>query len=287
MYNAGLGSAAEVSPTGSWFQTRDRFRDPAGALRLAEFMTALSRFPVGHLVDLGAGHGIFSRIAADLGWQVTAVDARDMRFPDDTRVRWVTSDVRSFDGYEGPEGSDGGTGGTVVACLGLWYHLTLADQLALIRRIAPRPLILDTHLARADPADHVVHWAKLSGLVQDGVHEGRMYSESGKTSQATASWGNTSSFWPTSQTLQDQLTDAGYDLVERLLPKVAPDREYLVAQVLADDARARLDDLVARYNPLRGPGESAATPPAAAPGEGERSRVGRLASAVRRLARCE
>jgi hypothetical protein len=255
---------------------------------MAEFVTALSRFPVGHLVDLGAGHGIFSRIAADLGWQVTAVDARDLRFPNDTRVRWVTSDVRDFDGYEGPEGSDGGTGGTggtVVACLGLWYHLTLADQLALVRRIAPRPLILDTHVARADPADHVVHRTKLSQLVQDGVHEGRLYSESGNASQATASWGNTSSFWPTPQTLQHQLADAGYDLVRRLLPPVAPDREYLVAQVLSDDARARLTDLVARYNPLRDPGESAATPPAAVLDQGEWSRIGRLASAVRRRAR--
>jgi hypothetical protein len=242
-----------------WFACCDRFRDPAGALRMGQFVTALSRFPVGQLVDLGAGHGIFSRIAADLGWQVTAVDARDMRFPDDARVRWVIADVRDFDAYDGV---------TVVACLGLWYHLTLADQLALIAKIAPRPLILDTHVARENLADHPVHPTKLSGFVSEGGYTGRLYSESGKATQATASWGNTSSFWPTAAGLERQLTEAGYDLVERLLPAVAPDRECLVAQAMSGDARARLDDLVARYNPPRPAQELAAAVSAAAGWDG-------------------
>jgi hypothetical protein len=258
----------------SWFASCDRVRDPAGALRMAEFVTALSRFPVGHLVDLGAGHGIFSRLAADLGWRVTAVDARDVRFPDDERVRWVTADVREFDEYDDV---------TVVACLGLWYHLTLADQLTLIAKIAPRPVILDTHVAREDLADHPVHRTKLSGFVSEGDYTGRLYSESGKASQATASWGNTQSFWPTAAGLERQLTQAGYDLLDRLVPAVAADREYLVAQTMADDARARLDELVTRYNPLRPQGELVAEAAAAAPAPAEGARgVGAGAATLHR-----
>ena len=65
MTSSGLMTDHEF--TGTWFASCDRFRDPAGAMRMAEFVTALSRFPVGHLVDLGAGHGIFSRLAAPEG----------------------------------------------------------------------------------------------------------------------------------------------------------------------------------------------------------------------------
>jgi hypothetical protein len=215
---------------------------------MAEFITALSRFPVGHLVDLGAGHGIFARLAADLGWRVTAVDVRDVRFPEDPRVRWVTTDVRDFDEFDGV---------TVVACLGLWYHLTLADQLALIAKIAPLPVILDTHVARPDLGDHLAHAKELSDFVSEGAHSGRLYSESGQVGQATASWGNTQSFWPTPDSLERQFREAGYDLMERLLPPVAPDREYLVAQALDGECRQQLDGLVARYNPLRPEGEAA------------------------------
>ena len=235
---------------------------------MAQFIQALSRFPTGHLVDLGAGHGIFARIAADLGWQVTAVDVRDVRFPDDPRVRWVTCDVRDFDDYEDA---------TVVACLGLWYHLTLPDQLALIRRIAPRPLVMDTHLAQVDLADHPRHGRLLSRIVHEDGYTGRLYRESGKAEQATASWGNAASFWPTPDSLERQLTGAGYDVLERLMPRVARDREYVVARALDGDARTRTDDLVTRYNPLRGPGD-AAPQPGPAPGPARRAR--RLLGAV-------
>jgi hypothetical protein len=240
---------------------------------MAEFVTALSRFPVGHLVDLGAGHGIFARMAADLGWRVTAVDARDVRFPDDPRVRWVTADVRGFDEYDGV---------TVVACLGLWYHLTLADQLALVAKIAPLPIILDTHVARPDLGDHPVHATKLSGIVSEGAYSGRLYSESGKAAQATASWGNTRSFWPTPESLERQLNQAGYDVMERLLPPVAPDRDYVVARTLDGERRQQLDGLIARYNPLRPEGEAAGVAEMPATSHPAPFSVRRVVSALRR-----
>jgi SAM-dependent methyltransferase len=229
----------------------ERFSDPAGARRIAAFIAALSRFPTGHLLDLGAGHGIFSLIASDLGWRVTAVDVRDVRFPEDSRVRWVTSDVRDFDGYGDVD---------VVACLGLWYHLTLADHLALLRRIAPRPLILDTHVAREDLRGHPVHGPRLSAIRDDDGYAGRLYFEGDLQDKPTASWGNDDSFWPTVRSLQRQLESAGYDAIERMLPEVAADREYVVARILDSEVRARIDEMLPRYDPLRAPTDPAPDP---------------------------
>ena len=103
----------------------------------------LGWFTPGRLVDLGAGHGAFSIRAADAGWDVTAVDARTTRFPDDARIQWIHQDVRetSLQGYD------------LIVNLGLFYHLTLDDQLSLLDRAAGTPMILDTHVAteRAEP----------------------------------------------------------------------------------------------------------------------------------------
>ncbi len=81
-----------------------------GTWRLEIADQLLSLFPPGRVIDLGAGHGLFSQLAADRGWDVTAVDARTERFPDDDRIRWIRGDIRdvevsSFD---------------VVLCLGLF-----------------------------------------------------------------------------------------------------------------------------------------------------------------------
>ena len=76
-------------PAASWFGGLDRYSDPVGARRIALFTDLLGRFPAGRLVDLGTGHGIFARVAADLGWDVTGVDARDERFPADPRISWL------------------------------------------------------------------------------------------------------------------------------------------------------------------------------------------------------
>lgn len=234
---------------------QERFTDPTGTVRIAEFIAALSRFPTGHLLDLGAGHGLFSRVAADLGWRVTAVDVRDVRFPEDPRVRWVTSDIRDFTGYEDV---------SVVACLGLWYHLSLADQLALLRRIAPRPLVLDTHVARDQAGEHPVHGLRLSPILDEGGFAGRLYSEGDLQHEPTASWGNDTSFWPTVPSLQRQLEEVGYDAIERLLPGVAPDREYFLARVLDSKVRTQIDEVLPRYNRLKDPvdAEPVATGPA-------------------------
>lgn len=180
-------------------------------LRDEAFGQVMGLLTPGSLVDLGAGHGRYSRLAADLGWQVTAVDARTERWPDDDRVRWVRSDVRDADlsGYD------------VVLCLGVFYHLTLTDQLGLLERAAGRPVVFDTHL------DHGTHQHRLSARVttSDG-YEGRFYQE---PRALTASWGNTASFWPTLASFHRMLQDVGYTAVLTLEPWILGDRTFFLA----------------------------------------------------------
>jgi len=258
--------------TTMWRDAFDRFADPAGARRVAQFAELLGRFPPGRLVDLGAGHGIFARVAADLGWQVTAIDARDERFPDDPRITWVTGDVRDFSSAGDFD---------VISCLGLWYHLTLEDQRSLAARCAPRPIILDTHVAMRDLADHPAHRRRVSKMLQRDGFTGRLYHETGMTTRATASVGNEYSFWPTTASLERLLAEAGYDVLERISPAVHPDRHFFIARTVADDVREQVERIVATYLPRAAAGRLAPAASTPAP-TGHRPILARLASAVTR-----
>jgi SAM-dependent methyltransferase len=168
-------------------------------------------FPPGDVVDLGAGHGKFSRLAADAGWRVTAVDARSDRWPGDDRIEWRQADVRDVDlaGYD------------LVLCLGLFYHLTVDDQLDLLRRVQV-PVIIDTHL------DHGVHQHELSEPVEQSGYQGRLYKEGGPHN-LLASWGNAASFWPTLPSFQRMLRDCGFPVLLTAEPPVTADRWVFVA----------------------------------------------------------
>jgi hypothetical protein len=108
-----------------------------GERRLEIFGHLRGLFRTGRLADLGAGHGLFSILAAKAGWDVVAVDARTERNTPAPGVKWVESDVRVFslEGYD------------FLACLGLFYHLPVDDQIDLLRRSSGTPMIIDTHLA--------------------------------------------------------------------------------------------------------------------------------------------
>ena len=189
--------------------------------RFRIFDTMLGWFSPGRLVDLGAGHGLYSIRAADAGWKVTAVDARTVRFPDDPRITWRHEDVRntSLEGYD------------LIVNLGLFYHLTLDDQLSLLDRAAGTPMILDTHVATKNPKG----WGLSEPVVQRG-YSGRLYSEADKQQHATASWGNLDSFWPTPATLRRMLDERGWD-VYTLTPYYLPTRTFFLCQPRAMAAR--------------------------------------------------
>ncbi|WP_109471340.1 class I SAM-dependent methyltransferase [Ornithinimicrobium cavernae] len=237
------------------------------------FINLLSLFPPGKLVDLGTGHGGFAVHAADLGWEVTAVDARSERWPKDDRVTWVKQDVREHDlsGYD------------LICCLGLFYHLTLPDQLDLLRRAAGRPMIIDTHL------DHGSHKHPLSERVVEGDgYEGRYYREPGVL---TSSWGNKHSFWPTLESFERMLLETGHGPLLPVQPWVTDDRTFfLVLPPLVDSSRrpewaSRLPDATSSPEPraLRVPQHAGAAARGAARDAARRAR--RIAGGVRRRMR--
>lgn len=165
-----------------------------GDIRFKLFDTLLAQFPPGKLVDLGAGHGKFSLRAAEAGWEVTAVDARTERFPDGSPdIRWLEQDVREVDlaGYD------------LILCLGLFYHLTIHDQLSLLDRAKGAPIMLDTHVGVEDEV------FRLSDIVVREGYRGRLYQER-NLAAPTSSWENTESFWPTPRALQRMLGERGY-----------------------------------------------------------------------------
>jgi hypothetical protein len=181
-----------------------------GERRLEIYRRLLDMFPTGRLADLGTGHGTFAKAAADLGWTVTAIDARTERFPDDERITWVHSDIRDADltGYD------------VIICFGLFYHLTLADQLDLLRRCQGTPLIIDTHLAM-ERSDH-----PLSEQVTKDGYAGRLYDEN--LASPLSSWENEQSFWPDRKTFDRMLADHGYGVVLTAEPWYLKDRTFFL-----------------------------------------------------------
>lgn len=186
--------------------------EETNARRMEIFDHLLATLPKGKIVDLGAGHGHFSVRAADAGWSVTAADARTVRFQSDPRVEWVHSDVRNFD----VEPYD------VILCLGLFYHLTLEDQLNLLRRWAGRPLIIDTHLDTGQERPDLT----ATRVTIDG-YEGRYYGEN--LESALASWENTESFWPTVPSFRRMLAEAGFKVVLEVAPWYLIDRTFFLA----------------------------------------------------------
>src|SRR5215208_360795 len=136
------------------------------------FHSLVSPLKPGKMLDLGTGAGTFSLIAARLGWEVTAVDARTVRTPDPetekdpdraelTRsVRWVESDVREFPVPKGEY--------DLICIFGLLHHLELDAQIKLLRRCSHTLTFLAVRV--------------VAGVVpKEGLYEGRNFREPGET----------------------------------------------------------------------------------------------------------
>jgi predicted RNA methylase len=182
----------------------------SGGHRIRIFARLLALFPPGSLIDLGAGHGKFSIAAARKGWEVTAVDARTERNAAAPGVTWIEADVRDVElnGYD------------VIACLGLFYHLTMEDQRGLLAKCRGTPLIIDTHIANG------LSTHPLTDEIEQQGYTGRLYHEG---TGLRSSWGNPQSFWPTPESFHRMLEKAGYDFVLAVEPWYEPDRTFFLA----------------------------------------------------------
>ncbi len=183
--------------------------------RLALFDQLLALVPPGRCIDLGAGHGKFSIRASQAGWDVVAVDARSDRFPAVRGIEFVESDVRQVDV----------TGYDLILCLGLFYHLTLDDQVDLLRRCVGTPMLIDTHVATGE---HRTAPGALSGVVDVGDSRGVWYREGGNA-DLLSGWDNDRSFWHTPESLVRLLAESGFPVTLEASPHIQPDRRFFVA----------------------------------------------------------
>jgi SAM-dependent methyltransferase len=212
------------------------------------FRALLALLKPGKMLDLGAGKGNFSLSAAQLGWKVTAVDARTVRWPDADAapdpaiadlirtIRWVQADVREFPIEEGEY--------DLVCVLGLLHHLEVSDQVSLLKRCSTMPTLLDTRIAKA--------------LVDvNGPYEGMLIREHGETRKERdavpqASWGNPLSFQHTEESLLRLALDCGYMKMMQMRPPHRADYTFYLCLPSSSNGsierRARREERRARKN---------------------------------------
>lgn len=167
--------------------------------RLKYFSDIINTLTPATVVDLGAGHCKFSEVLHARGWEVTAVDARSERVPFGIPFRFIQSDIRTFDVSDY----------SLVLALGVFYHLTLEDQIQVLKNWKGKPVILDTHTSEVP-------------LTVQGKYEGSFYNEPG---ELTSSWGNPTSFWHTPESLFKLLNNHGFS-VEKVSPTYASNRAF-------------------------------------------------------------
>ncbi len=177
-------------------------------MRLDIFNKIINQLPRLPLVDLGAGHCKFSKIAHDIGFPVTSIDARSDRVPGWVTWPFLQQDVRDADLslYD------------IVCILGLFYHLTLDDQIALLRKCQGKIVIIDTHCT-----DNCSDRATVEGFDKK-VFEGSHFQE---VPSLTSSWGNSTSFWHTEDSLRLFFQTMGFT-AEKVLPEHAELRAFWV-----------------------------------------------------------
>ncbi len=221
------------------------------------------------LLDLGAGPCIFSKVARDQGWSVTAVDGRDDILPDDMDgITFIKADVREFD----PSGFD------TVLNLGLLYHLPLADQARLLASTSYARVILETQVhtpgvvpEAAEPwghdlitvrrrGDDFAEWPSPDAWIRrfgrfDGAWQ-RSYPRFARRAEAyqglvfpethgvrfenwRASIGNDTSFWQTEPSLLRMFDRCGYEAAKVIEPTLYSTYGVRKFYVLNDTVRVR------------------------------------------------
>jgi 2-polyprenyl-3-methyl-5-hydroxy-6-metoxy-1,4-benzoquinol methylase len=213
--DASQESAARVPASGEITEQTHALPEPDESIsRRQIFRSLVSPLKPGKMLDLGAGAGNFSLPAAQMGWDVTAVDARNMRTPTPEKkanskqaelvrsVRWVESDIREFPIKRGEY--------DLICILGLMHHLEIEDQLKLLKQCSDTLTLLDVRIAPEI-------------VVSEGPYEGLYFHERGESQEQRerlpqASWGNAVSFHHTEESLIRLVRDCGYANVMPMRP---------------------------------------------------------------------
>lgn len=192
--------------------------------RTALVKQVIDEHPCRSVLDVGAGHCVFSILASTMGKTVVAVDARRDRVPEDLHgVEFIQGDATRMD----LPAAD------LTLCLGLFYHLTHAEQLRLLRQLNGRVVLLETHYcdgmatdwATGKPGEFIV----IDGLVGCIYREGDSLSE--LQSNPKASFTSLEAFWPTEQSLMEMLASVGgYGTITKYLPELHPHRAFYLCQ---------------------------------------------------------
>jgi predicted RNA methylase len=200
------------------------------SLRLRTYRSLLDRLPAksrgGTLVDLGCGPGMFARVALRKGFRVTAVDVRAPWALDGSPLpeghfagmEFQQADARDFDV----------SGFDIVAIIGLIYHLTLAEQIALLARCREKIVFVDTEIydsaAMSERSAQRIR-TPAESLGYDGVEwleQDRVWSSSG----------NSHSFWHTDASQLRLFENTGFRDVAVVEPAYSsphgPRRWYLL-----------------------------------------------------------
>ena len=168
------------------------------------------------LLDIATGHGKFSILSNKLGFDVTAIDARDIRFPKNQNdIKWIKQELEELNDFNFD----------VILMLGILYHLTLDDQLLLFEKIKNnnkcKLLIIDTHICMSIPS------------VKVNEYEGKMFGEVKNQEDIknipTAAFNNVTAFWPTKESLRKMIVSCGYYELYEIVPYHYPDRTFFIA----------------------------------------------------------
>jgi SAM-dependent methyltransferase len=152
------------------------------------------------LLDLATGHGKFARLAKEMGYNVTAIDARKDRMPNYKGIKWIVDDLANINisDYQ------------IVLCLGILYHLN--DPEELVKRMKNSITILDTHFAASEKVEHL-------------GYKGDFYKEN--RSALTSSFNDDLSFWPSKKELLRMLNKY-YSVVMELIPSYMNGRTFFL-----------------------------------------------------------
>ncbi|MDQ2652991.1 MAG: class I SAM-dependent methyltransferase [Chloroflexota bacterium] len=190
--------------------------------RFAE--SILSPLTPGKLLDVGAGKGTVSLTAAGLGWHVTAVNAATLRWakrdvdadPEPAAlldsITFMQADVRQLNidrhAYD-------------LICITGLHDFDVPDQVALVRKCAGTPLLIDARIASA-PIDAFGDYRGMLSQDHSEAHDERDETAAPPSRHASA-------FLHTEESLVRLLRDCGYPIVFQARPPYRQDHTFYFA----------------------------------------------------------